>query len=107
MINKELSKNVYLKVKGIIEGAYITPLAREVKVHKRREGEVAGPLEGRLTCSLSIQLRGKAEKELMRTFAKKAGFTVKDNIPKLLIPQKKDVGKYFREMERLTSLSSV
>ena len=56
-------------------------------------------MEGKLTCSLSIQLTGKAENELMRTFAKKAGFTVKDNIPKLLIPQKKHVDKYFCEME--------
>ena len=62
MTIKELSDNVYLKVKGIIEGAYITPLAREVTPHKSREGEAPGPLEGKLMCSMSLQLRGRAER---------------------------------------------
>ena len=58
---KELSDNVYLKVKGIIEGAYIIPLAREVKVNRSREGEAAGPLDVKLTnAHLSLQLRGRA-----------------------------------------------
>ena len=39
MTLKELSYNKYLKVKGIIDGVYITPLAREVKPHKSRDGE--------------------------------------------------------------------
>ena len=59
---------------------------------------MSGPLDGTLTCSLSLVLRSRTEKELMRTFAKKAGFSVKDQTPKLLIQQKKDVDLYFRTM---------
>ena len=55
-------------------------------------------MEGRLTWSLSLILRSRAEKELMRTFAKNAGFSVKDEVPKILIQQKKDVDQYFRTM---------
>ena len=36
---------------------------------------------------------------MMRTFAKKAGFTVKDTVSEHFIPQKKDVDKYFRDMK--------
>ena len=87
MTLKELSENEYLKVRSIIDGAHITPLAKEVRAHKAREGEVPGPMEGRLTCSLSLQLRSRAEKELMRTFPKNAGFSVKDQVPKIIIQQ--------------------
>ena len=34
----------------------------------------------------------------MRTFAKNAGFSVKDQVPMILIQQKKDVDQYFRTM---------
>ena len=98
MTLKDLRENEYLKIKSLINGAHIQPLAREVKAHKPRDGDVAGPLDGILTCSLSLVLRSRTEKELMRTFAKKAGFTVKDQTPKLLIQQKKDVDLYFRTM---------
>ena len=99
MTLKELSENEYRKIKSMIDGAHIQPLAREVKAHKPRTGDVAGgPHDGILTCSLSLVLRSKTEKELMRKFAKKAGFSVKDQTPKLLISQKKDVDQYFREM---------
>ena len=37
----------------------------------------------------------------MRTFAKKAGSTVKDQIPKIFIQQKKDVAQFFRNMEEI------
>ena len=87
MTLKKLSDNEYSKVNGIMDGAYITPLASEVKPHKSREGEVPGPLEGKPTCSLSFQQRTKAERELMRNFEKKAGFTVKD------------VDQFFRSMK--------
>ena len=87
-----------MKMKSLIDGAHIQPLARRVKAHKPRVGDAAGPLDGILTCSLSLVLRSKTEKELMRKFAKKAGFSVKDQTPKLLIQQKKDVDLYFREM---------
>ena len=97
MTLKELSENEYLKLKSLINGAHIQPLAREVKAHKPRVGDEAGPLDGILTCSLSLVLRSKTEKELMRKFAKKAG-SVKDKTPKLLIQQKKDVNLYFCEM---------
>ena len=46
---KDLSKNTYIKIMGIIEGAFITPLAREANVHKKREGKADGLLEGKLT----------------------------------------------------------
>ena len=99
MTLKELSENEYLKIKSMIDGAHIQPLAREVKAHKPRTGDVAGdPHEGILTCSLSLVLRSKTEKELMRKFAKKAVFSVKDQTPKLLISQKKDVDQYFRDL---------
>ena len=95
---KEVSENEYMKIKRMIDGADITPLAREVKVHKPRTGEVAGAEQGILTCSLSLILKSKTEKELMRNFAKKAAFSVKDQTPKLLIAQKKDVDQYFRDL---------
>ena len=95
---KEVSENEYLKIKRMIDGADITPLAREVKVHKPRTGEVAEAEQGILTCSLSLILKSKTEKELMRNFAKKAAFSVKDQTPKLLIAQKKDVDQYFRDL---------
>ena len=98
MTLKELSENEYMKIKSMIDGAHIQPLAREVKVHKPRAGDVGGPHDGILTCSLSLVLRSKTEKELMRKFAKKADFSVKDQTPKLLISQKKDVDSYFRDM---------
>ena len=96
MMLKELSENEYLKVKSIIDGVHITPLSKEVRAHKHREGEAPGHLEGKLTCSLSLQLRSRAEMELMRTFAKNAGFSVKDQVPKILIQQTKD--QFFRIM---------
>ena len=44
MTLKELSENEYLKIKRMIDGAHIQPLAREVKAHKPRTGDVArGP----------------------------------------------------------------
>ena len=95
---KEVSENEYMKIKRMIDGADITPLAREVKVHKPRTGEVAEAEQGILTCSLSLILKSKTEKELMRNFAKKAAFSVKDQTPKLLIAQKKDVDQYFRDL---------
>ena len=99
MTLKELSENEYMKIKRMIDGADITPLAREVKAHKPRPGDVAGAAhEGILTCSLSLILKSKTEKELMRSFAKKAAFSVKDQTPKLLIAQKRDVDQYFRDL---------
>ena len=87
-----------MKVKSLINGGHIQPLAKEFRAQKARDGEVPGPMEGMLTCSLSLILRSKAEKEIMRTFAKNAGFSVKDQVPKILIQQKKDVDQYFRTM---------
>ena len=95
---KEVSENEYWKIKRMIDGADIIPLAREVKAHKPRNGEVAEAEQGILTCSLSLILKSKTEKELMRNFAKKAAFSVKDQTPKLLIAQKKDVDQYFRDL---------
>ena len=39
MMLKGLSNNEYLKVKGIIDGAYITPLAKEKSDHTRAKME--------------------------------------------------------------------
>ena len=55
-------------------------------------------MDGVLTCSLSLILRSRTETEIMRTFAKRAGFSVKDQVPKILIQQKKDVDQFFRTM---------
>ena len=55
-------------------------------------------MDGVLTCSLSLILRSRTEKEIMRTFAKNTGFSVKDQVPKILIQKKKDVDRYFRTM---------
>ena len=98
MTVKELNANKYLKVMGIIEGAFITPLAREVKVRKRREGDAEGPLNGKLTCPISLKLRGKFEKGTMKELAKRAGFSVKDTVLRLFINQNNDVDTYFRQM---------
>ena len=98
MTLKELSENEYLKVKSIINGAHIQPLAKEIRAHKARDGDIPGPMNGVLTCSLSLILRSRTEKEIMRTFAKSAGFLVKHQVPKILIQQKKDVDQYFRTM---------
>ena len=43
-------------------------------------------------------MRSKAGKELMRTFAKKAGFTVNDQVAKIFMQQKKDVDLFFCSM---------
>ena len=98
MTLKELSENEYLKVKSLINGAHIQPLAKEVKAHKPRDGDQPGPLEGVLTCFLSLVLRSRTENEIMRTFAKSAGFLLKDQTPKILIQQNKDVDQFFRQM---------
>ena len=50
MTLKELSENQYLKVKSLINGAHIQPLAKEVRANKARDGDVPGPMDGVLTC---------------------------------------------------------
>ena len=68
---KDLIAKKYLKVVGITEGGFINPLAREVRQERKRDGENVEQPDGKLTCPISMQLRGKAEKETMRDLAKK------------------------------------
>ena len=64
------------------------PVTREVKLHQKRGNEAESPLDRKLTCPIALQLRRKAEKELIRNLAKIANFRVKDQVPKNFINQK-------------------